>query len=98
MSIDTLKVMNLKNDIRRHTPNMFKGMDGRYYSTPEALARADEEWKRQNLFYIVYDAKLGRREIPVGTGKVNVCFGHFIKIDPITRKRRYVPAYKEETF
>ncbi len=45
MSIDTLKVM----DEREHF--QYKGRDGRFYPTTEALARAAEAWKREHFQY-----------------------------------------------
>lgn len=97
MPLDTLKFMD-EIDTRRLEHLMYKGKDGRDYSTPEALRQADEAHFQSTHFYIVYDAELGRREIAPRTGKVQVCVGHFIETDPTTGKKKYVPAYREETF
>ncbi|MBS3089714.1 hypothetical protein J4461_02415 [Candidatus Pacearchaeota archaeon] len=51
----------------------------------------------KDLFYIVHDAIEGRREIPVGAGKVQICIGHYIERDKFGR-RRDAPAYRTQTF
>ena len=95
MSFDNMPEMNQKIETGRHKHLMFKGKDGRDYSTAEALRQANEAWKRENLFYIVYDAELGIREIAPRTGKVQVCVGHLIERDE-TGMRKYVPVYRTE--
>jgi hypothetical protein len=95
MSIYTQKFME---KIEPRPKIMYKGRDGRSDASLEALRQADEAWKQRNLFYIVHDAEQGRREIAPGTGKVRVCVGHFIETDPTSGKKKYVPAYREQTF
>src|SRR3989344_9578810 len=51
MSFDNMPEMNQKIETGRHKHLMFKGKDGRDYSTAEALRQANEAWKRENLQY-----------------------------------------------
>lgn len=83
--------------IEIENPISFIGKDGRSYPTSEALNQAGIAWKQRNLFYIVYDAQLGRREIAPGTGEVQVCVGYSIEYDKNGMKRE-VPVYRTERF
>ena len=51
----------------------------------------------KNLYYIVFDAEQGRREIAPGAGKVSVCLG-FEFVKDRDGMRREVPVYRTETF
>jgi hypothetical protein len=97
-SYPSLEALRQADEAWKREHLQYMGRDGRHYPTTEALARADEAWKKQNLFFIVHDAEQGRREIAPGTGKIRVCIGHFIETDPTSGKKKYVPAYREQTF
>lgn len=64
------------------------------------VARVEDDIRSltERLFCIVHDVVQGRMAVPVGTGEVQICVGHYIKHDPATGKRSYVPAYRTHTF
>lgn len=79
----------------------YKGKDGKDYKDYETLARADEEWKRQNLFLIVNDVNEGRVEVHHGTER-KICVGYLIEVEEdhlrVKHRRRDVPIYRTVRF